>query len=154
MDSALNGSALDSLDGPMADCLRFFQGSIHNWLTAKQDHKSAAASALATTLIMKLSLVGIYLDPHEKEHIIFETLNARGEPLTEWDKIKNYLLYKADEEPGLDQEAFYEDYLDEFDRPWWRELVGRGAQRPRIDVFAGLLAGIKESYSSSSTACL
>ena len=136
MESALNGSSADSLDGPMADCFRFFQVAIHSWLTAKQDYASLAASALATTLIMKLSLVGIYLDPHEKEHIIFETLNARGEPLTEWDKIKNYLLYKADEEPGLDQEAFYEDYLDEFDRPWWRELVGRGAQRPRIDLFA------------------
>ena len=136
MDSALNGSASDNIGGPMADCLQFFQGAIHSWLAAKQDHANVAASALATTLIMKLSLVGIYLDPHEKEHIIFETLNARGEPLTEWDKIKNYLLYKADEEPGLDQEAFYEDYLDEFDRPWWRELVGRGAQRPRIDVFA------------------
>ena len=136
MNSALNGSASDNIGGPMADCLQFFQGAIHSWLSAKQDYANVAASALATTLIMKLSLVGIYLDPHEKEHIIFETLNARGEPLTEWDKIKNYLLYKADEEQGLDQEAFYEDYLDEFDRPWWRELVGRGAQRPRIDVFA------------------
>lgn len=80
--------------------------------------------------------MGIYLDPHEKEHIIFETLNARGEPLTEWDKIKNYLLYKADAEPSLDQESFFETYLDAFDDPWWRKAVGRGAQRrPRTDVF-------------------
>lgn len=136
MDAALNAGNTDHVDGPMAACYRFFQGAIGSWLGAKEAHENAAASALATTLIMKLSLVGIYLDPHEKEHIIFETLNARGEPLTEWDKIKNYLLYKADEEPGLDQESFYEDYLDEFDSPWWRQLVGRGAQRPRGDVFA------------------
>ena len=136
MGAALNGLATDSLDGPMAECYLFFQEAIREWLSRQHTHITAAASALATTLIVKLNLVGIYLDPHEKEHIIFETLNARGEPLTEWDKIKNYLLYKADEEPGLDQESFFEDYLDRFDDPWWRRAVGRGAQRPRTDIFA------------------
>ena len=136
MGAALNGAATDSIDGPMAVCYRFFQQAIRAWLSAQNTHISAAASALATTLITKLDLVGIYLDTHEKEHIIFETLNARGEPLTEWDKIKNYLLYKADEEPGLNQESFFEAYLDRFDEPWWRRHVGRGIQRPRIDIFA------------------
>ena len=106
-----------------------FKRPFETGLSRQQAHTKAAASALATTLIVKLNLVGIYLDPHEKEHIIFETLNARGEPLTEWDKIKNYLLYKADEEPGLDQESFFEAYLDRFDDPWWRRAVGRGAPK-------------------------
>ena len=136
MGAALNGAATDDIDGPMAMCYRFFQQAIRGWLTPHDARISAAASALATTLIMKLNLVGIYLDTHEKEHIIFETLNARGEPLTEWDKIKNYLLYKADEEPALSQESFFEDYLDRFDEPWWRRDVGRGIQRPRTDIFA------------------
>ena len=134
--AALNGGTTSSIDGPMAECYQFFQQAIQNWLVEHDAHIDTAASALATTLIMKLHVVGIYLDPHEKEHIIFETLNARGEPLTEWDKIKNYLLYKADEEPGLNQESFFQDYLDRFDDPWWRQAVGRGAQRPRTDVFA------------------
>ena len=136
MGAALDGTPTDSIDGPMASCYRFFQQAIRDWMSAHDAHKSAAASALATTLIMKLHLVGIHLDTHEKEHIIFETLNARGEPLTEWDKIKNYLLYKADEEPGLNQESFFETYLDRFDEPWWRRDVGRGIQRPRTDIFA------------------
>ena len=136
MDAALNGAATDGIDGPMAVCYRFFQQAIRGWLRLHDARISAAASALATTLIMKLSLVGIYLDTHEKEHIIFETLNARGEPLTEWDKIKNYLLYKSSEEPALSQESFFEDYLDRFDEPWWRRDVGRGIQRPRTDIFA------------------
>ena len=136
MDAALNRRTTESLDGPMVDCYRFFKEAIRNWLRRQHAHINAAVSALATTLIVKLNLVGIYLDPPEKEHIIFETLNARGEPLTEWDKIKNYLLYKADEEPNLDQESFFEIYLDRFDDPWWRRTVGRGAQRPRTDIFA------------------
>ena len=136
MGAALSGTPTDNIDGPMASCYRFFQQAIRDWLSVHDVHTSAAASALATTLIMKLNLVGIYLDTHEKEHIIFETLNARGEPLTEWDKIKNYLLYKADEEPGLNQESFFETYMDRFDEPWWRRDVGRGIQRPRTDIFA------------------
>ena len=136
MGAALNRLTTDSVDGPMAECYRYFQEAIREWLSGQHAHIKTAASALATTLIVKLNVVGIYLDPHEKEHIIFETLNARGEPLTEWDKIKNYLLYKADEEPDLDQESFFEAYLDRFDDPWWRRAVGRGAQRPRTDIFA------------------
>ena len=136
MGAALKGRDTDSLPGPMAECYRFFQKAIREWLNGQQAHRQAAASALATTLLLKLNLVGIYFDPREKEHIIFETLNARGEPLTEWDKIKNYFLYKADEETSLDQETFLEAYLDRFDDPWWREATGRGIQRPRTDIFA------------------
>ena len=134
--AGLSGSSSEPIEGPMAECFRFFQGAIKNYLNKNKNHRDIAASALATTLIMKLDLVGIYLDAQEREHIIFETLNARGEPLTEWDKIKNYLLYKADQESDLDQESFFYAYLDRFDEPWWRQAVGRGFQRPRTDIFA------------------
>ena len=137
MSAALKGcDTLSDIDGPMADCYQYFQPSIHGWLIARKEHITLAAAALATTLVLKLHVVGIYLETHEKEHIIFETLNARGEPLTEWDKIKNYLLYRADEDPSVDQERFFETYLDQFDDPWWRADVGRGVQRPRTDIFA------------------
>ena len=135
MSEATLGVGTNSIDGPMAECYRYFQQAIKTWLSS-QESVHIAGSALVTTLVMKLNVVGIYLESHEKEHIIFETLNARGEPLTEWDKIKNYLLYKADEEPDMEQESFFETHLDRFDEPWWRELVGRGVQRPRSDIFA------------------
>ena len=113
--AALRGESIVGIDGPMARCYRFFQQSIQRWLSVQETHTDVAATALATTLIMKLHLVCIYLDSHEREHTIFETLNARGTPLTEWDKIKNFLLSKAQEDPGLEQDAFFEDYLDRFD---------------------------------------
>ena len=149
MHAALNQETADDIDGPMSECYRFYCGAIRAWLLEQGAHVGAAISALTTTLIFKLNLVGIYLDTHEKEHVIFETLNARGEPLTEWDKIKNYLLYKADTDPSLDQESFFEDYLDRFDNPWWRTFVGRGAQRARTDIFADYWL---ESLTSSSVA--
>ncbi len=136
MTAALHGDSTAPTEGPLADCYRFYTNMIRTWLNQESSNGALAASALTTTLILKLHLVAIYLDPHEKEHIIFETLNARGEPLTEWDKIKNYLLYKSDQLPDLSQSEFFETYLDQFDDPWWRESVGRGLQRPRTDIFS------------------
>ena len=135
MGETPDGDGGPHIGGPMADCHRYFRSEIHKWLRLHGDRVNVAGTALVRTLALKLRVVAIYLDPHEKEHAIFESLNARGEPLTEWDKIKNYLLYKADEDRRLSQETFFEQYLDAFDDPWWRQLIGRGVQRPRVDVF-------------------
>ena len=137
MRVALNDEPAGQIDGPMIKCYQFFQNAIQDWLKKIETHIGPAGSALATALTSKLYLVGIYLDTYEREHVIFETLNARGEPLTEWDKIKNYLLYKAEAARSVDQESFFENYLDRFDERWWRSRVGRGVQsRPRTDIFA------------------
>ena len=135
MSAARSGVSEPSFGGPMADCYRYFSNSIQKWLGLHSHQVNLAGNALARTLALKLRVVAIYLDPHEKEHAIFESLNARGEPLTEWDKIKNFLLYKADEDRNLRQETFFEQYLGDFDDPWWRQLTGRGVQRSRVDVF-------------------
>ena len=135
MGAARDGDSDPGIGGPMADCYRYFNSEIQAWLHLHGDRVNVAGTALVRTLALKLRVVAIYLDPHEKEHAIFESLNARGEPLTEWDKIKNFLLYKADEDRTLSQDRFFEQYLDHFDDPWWRQLIGRGVQRSRIDVF-------------------
>ena len=57
-----------------------------------------------------MQVVAIYLEPKEPEHLIFETLNARGSPLTEWDKIRNYLFYRVQR----DQDDFFLRYLKRF----------------------------------------
>lgn len=133
--AALDGSGIDDIDGPLADCYRYFRAAVGEWLDSHPDQE-LAARALEETLRSKIFVIGLYLSGHEKEHIIFETLNARGQPLTEWDKAKNYLLYLADEADDLDPAVVFEDYLDRFDTGWWRQSVGRGVQaRPRTDVF-------------------
>ena len=77
-------------------------------------------------------MVSIWLTG-ENESTIFEALNARGEPLSEWEKVKNLILAKAGE-TRVDQEQLYDKYLLEFDAPSWREL-GRGTIRRISDVF-------------------
>lgn len=126
-----------SVKGSMGEGYRFFALESRNWLASGDTTIETSAWALRNAIVNKLRVVAIYLAGHEEEHKIFETLNARGERLTEWDKIKNFLLYKADGDTGTNQDEFYDSYLDAFDQDWWRQDVGRGVGiRPRSDVFA------------------
>lgn len=120
-----------SLGGEMADCYLYFRAAVREWLN-KAVSEAASGDALTTTLRTKLRVVAIYLQGREPEHLIFETLNARGAPLTEWDKIRNYLFYRVEE----DQDGFFRQYLERFDDDWWRGISGSGQDaRPRTDRF-------------------
>ena len=126
-----------TIKGPMGDCYRFFSNAARVWFGDDVGSRDLRASALRNAILVNLRFVAIYLADHEEEHKIFETLNARGEALTEWDKIKNLLLQKADRTPDVELDDFFKRYLDRFESRWWREGIGRGAQfRPRSDVFA------------------
>ncbi len=41
-----------------------------------------------------LSLVSIVLDPDDNPHLVFESLNAKGRPLTQSDLIRNYFFMR------------------------------------------------------------
>ena len=56
--------------------------------------------------------------------------------MSEWEKVKNYILYKAGETRGLNQDDLYAEYLEDFDEDKWRIGTGRGAARRRkSDLF-------------------
>ena len=46
-------------------------------------------------VVDRLSLVGITCDEHDNPHLIFESLNAKGEKLTPADLIRNFLLMRV-----------------------------------------------------------
>ena len=137
MHSVFDGTSIQLDGSPMVECYIYFRERVVEWFQDRSGNQLLAANALIITLISKLRLVAIFLDTTDPEHLIFETLNARGEPLTEWDKIKNYLLHKSENIQDVDQDEIYDKYLTQFDETWWREYEGRGAQqRPRTDIFA------------------
>lgn len=123
----------------MAKCYLYFRNAARRWLQSVPDDH--AAEHLTDTLRTKVQTVAIYLDPGEPEHVIFETLNARGAALTEWDKIRNYLFYRVpqDEDDPVcvrEKEDVLFRKLSEFDEDWWREESGKGQdRRPRTDRF-------------------
>ena len=82
-----------------------------------------------------LQVVEIDLEHGDDAQVIFETLNARGEPLLPADLLRNFVFLRAARrnEP---QEALYKQYWARFDDPFWRVEVKQGRLlRPRSDLF-------------------
>ncbi|MEK4131267.1 DUF262 domain-containing HNH endonuclease family protein [Solibacillus sp. FSL W8-0474] len=62
---------------------------------------------LKNGVLHNLSLVSIVLSPDDNPYLVFESLNAKGQPLTEADLIRNYLFMRI--EPS-EQEEMYKGY--------------------------------------------
>lgn len=87
------------------------------------------------TLKSSLQVVTIDLQQDDDPQVIFETLNARGEPLLPADLLRNYIFLRA-ARAGENQEALYDEFWKSFDDPFWREEVKQGRLfRPRSDLF-------------------
>ncbi len=82
-----------------------------------------------------LKIVSIDLDKDDDAQIIFETLNARGQPLLPADLLRNYIFLRA-ARSNESQEKLYETYWARFDDEFWRHPVKQGRLlRPRSDLF-------------------
>jgi uncharacterized protein with ParB-like and HNH nuclease domain len=82
-----------------------------------------------------LHVVIIDLGEKDDPQVIFETLNARGQPLLPADLLRNYIFLRA-ARLGEDQESLYERYWSGFDDDFWRKEVRQGRlNRPRSDLF-------------------
>lgn len=109
-----------------------------------EDNEAAIASDVAIgtrldecfqTLRTALMVVVIDLQRGDDPQVIFETLNARGEPLLPADLLRNYIFFRATRD-GLDAERVYEIYWKKFDDEFWRQEVKQGRlSRPRSDLF-------------------
>lgn len=82
-----------------------------------------------------LKVVVIDLEQDDDAQVIFETLNARGEPLLPADLLRNFIFLRAARR-GEPQEALYNEHWRQFDDQFWRVEVKQGRlMRPRSDLF-------------------
>lgn len=103
----------------------FFVAAVANWLRDEGDEELAKrAGALADVLNRGLQLVIIDLRGNEDSQEIFETLNARGTPLTAADLVKNFVFQKLGQE-GVDTEKAYAQEWP-FERKFWETEIGVG----------------------------
>lgn len=115
----------------------YFRARIGDWLDRDDapGEPVERMDALATALIALLELVVIDLGAEDDAFVIFETLNARGTPLSASDLVKNALLAKADQ-LGVPTERITADYWSAFDDKWWKKEIRQGRlRRERLDVF-------------------
>lgn len=141
-----------ALPGPLlVECYRFFNDSLREFfadpprpasLQRVTEPTNDAQFSLLQALKQALHLVVIELEERDDPQVIFETLNARGEPLLPSDLIRNFVFGQA----ALHKENSDELYID-----LWREYDAKGANdadgfwkqklkvgrelRPRLDLF-------------------
>ena len=112
--------------GNIKQAYAFFSAELQTWLS----EDAARADTLLNTLKQHLQVVRIDLLPGDDPQVIFESLNARGEPLQAADLIRNFIFQQVDHQK-LGVEEYFQKYWAAFDedRSFWRELVSRGRVR-------------------------
>ncbi len=127
----------------MVEAYIFFDSQLRDFfLGTPSDPPLAAAKPLAArleecfrSLKSALKVVVIDLEQDDDAQVIFETLNARGEPLLPADLLRNFVFLRA-ARLGEPQESLYNQYWRRFDDPFWRQEVRQGRlSRPRSDLF-------------------
>lgn len=113
----------------------FFLGSATEQPMASEASLDSRLEDCFTALKNALRVVVIDLEREDDAQVIFETLNARGEPLLPADLLRNFIFLRAARmnEP---QEQLYAQYWSSFDDDFWRQEVRQGRLlRPRSDLF-------------------
>jgi hypothetical protein len=110
----------------------------------KRDHR---IFGLLQALRTSLQLIVIELEESDDPQVIFETLNARGQPLLPSDLIRNFVFLQATNDLTINAEELYNRYWRPFDdkrqeeavsgenRFWHIEERQGRLTRPRIDLF-------------------
>lgn len=83
----------------LVKCYDYFKNKLQDLTTDVEQLKNG--------VLHNLSLVSIVLSPDDNPYLVFESLNAKGQPLTEADLIRNYLFMRI--EPS-EQEEMYKGY--------------------------------------------
>ncbi len=141
-----NATASDSrVNQRLYECYRYFRGAMTNWLQRDTAERlRERGDALKRTIVDMLQVVDIRLES-ENSHAIFEALNARGEPLTEWEKTKNYILSIAVTENDPDGDHAYANHLECYDSDeyWDQKVNAPRFSGKRIDLFLFFFAQIE-----------
>jgi hypothetical protein len=113
----------------VAKAHEFFHRSITEWLDEPNDAEATEqrATQLARVLQNGLQIVVINLGSGEDAQEIFETLNARGTPLTAADLIKNFVFRRLAAE-GADIERTYREHWLSFETDFWEKTIYVGTQ--------------------------
>ena len=97
-------------DSSMAEAYRFFKAQLKNGVNF--DNEPVSPELILSTIEHNFQIVMINLDEADDPYLIFESLNAKGEPLTQADLVRNYVLmrFRHSSNIGGEQERIYRDY--------------------------------------------
>ena len=114
---------------------RFFINAIDSWLGEDEQQAFARARVLVAAIQDRLEIATIRLNADEDAQAIFETLNARGTPLSAADLIKNFVFQNLNTNPAAAEKS-YRRYWSQFETEWWEEEITSGRlKNPRSSLF-------------------
>ncbi len=128
--------AIGSAGERMVAAHRYFGEQARGWVLLNgEEDAQARAVAIETVARELLQMVVIDLAADENAQEIFETLNARGAPLTAADLIKNF-VFQCLQETGADVEDAYERHWKDFETAFWEAELNVGRLRyARSSIF-------------------
>lgn len=134
---------------PLLEAYLFFSAQIRAFISGTDDDlpieleelsPEQRALKIVEALVRDIQLVTIQLEQEDDAQVIFETLNARGEPLTPSDLVRNFIFLSATRQ-GKDTSSLYQDRWRKFEeeppgRPFWKQDERQGRlRRSRMDLF-------------------
>jgi Protein of unknown function DUF262/Protein of unknown function (DUF1524)/Restriction Enzyme Adenine Methylase Associated len=150
-------SGLRHQDSRLAQAHAYFSAVMAEWVGGGADDAGGVAVAarcahLTHVLTTGLQLVVIELKADEDSQEIFETLNARGTPLSAADLIKNFVFQRLALE-GAAAEKAYQAYWHLFETGFWEGEVSVGRYlMPRSSLFLGQWLGAQTGEEVSPRA--
>ena len=93
--------------------------------------------------LQRLRVVSIGLEANEDPQQIFESLNATGRPLTESEKVKNWLLMGL---PDAEQQELHDDVWLEIERRWGLSTRRSGSMSSYVTSFVGRQADSRNQH--------
>ena len=111
---------------------------------------------LRGVIINNLILVNIDVDKNENPYLIFESLNAKGTPLTQADLIRNYIFMKIEDEEK--QKKLYREYWrpmeqsigDDLESFFWRYSLKEGTFVKIERTYANLKSELETNTEKSA----
>lgn len=150
-DTPVDHGALKHRNSLLTQAHEYFTSHIGSWLDVDPENLPFRADALALALQQSLQLVVIRLTIEEDSQEIFETLNARGTPLTAADLIKNFVFQRLKSE-GKDTTEAYGRWP--FETKFWEAEISVGRfPTTRSALFLGqwLISRVGKEVSPRST---
>ncbi len=135
-------------DGPLlCKAYHYFRDQLK---TAKDgDDNPVLPAGVLLALERTLQVVMINLDETDDAYLVFESLNSKGEPLTQADLVRNYLLmrFKHSVKEGGEQETVYNKFwkpLEDTHGPRLTEFLRHYTMRGGEDIRQGnIYAAVK-----------
>lgn len=131
---------IDAVANNIAQAHGFFSFAFNSWLDGSNSDGDVSkrvrerAEAITNALSYYLNFVVIDLGMDDDAQMIFETLNARGTPLSPSDLIKNLIFQRIEREN--DSESLYEKYWKPLENQFWEHEVSSGRMLyPRLSLF-------------------